>query len=159
VTRVRAASTRWWSPRDEVARAARRLDHVGVARVERREREADQAAAVVGAEVGDHGGALDERPADRPGVGVAERDVPAAAGGVARRGQREPQRRQPGVVGLDEQVGQRPGLRGDRRHARLRGQLGARLDGGEAEDHRRTGQEALDAVDRVVGGPIANWSR
>jgi hypothetical protein len=107
VTRVRAASTSGGSPRDEVARAARRLDHVGVARVERGNAKRIRPPPSSARKSGTTAGALDERPADRPGVGVAERDVPAAAGGVARRGQREPQRRQPGVVGLDEQVGQR----------------------------------------------------
>ena len=58
-----------WSPRStRVAQALERVVHVHEARVERRHAEPDR---VRPAEVGDHLRALDQRPADRPGLVVA----------------------------------------------------------------------------------------
>ena len=74
------------SPRStSAAQAVERVPDVDEARVERRDAEPDRVRA---AEVGDDVGALDQRAADRPGLGVAQRDVRAAARGVARRAER-----------------------------------------------------------------------
>ena len=82
VTRPGAASMRLCSPRlDEAAQAVERVPDVGVAGVERGDAEADGVRA---AEVGDDVRALDQRAADRPRVGVLDRDVGAADLRVAR---------------------------------------------------------------------------
>src|SRR3954451_24004234 len=82
----------------QVARASERGLDVGEARVERREAEADNVRL---AEVGPHAGPLEERLTALPALRVCDGDVPAAAGGVARRDQAESERREPRVVQLD----------------------------------------------------------
>ena len=57
---------------DQPPQAVERVPHVGVARIERRDAEPDRVGP---AEVGDHRRALDQRAADRPRLGVADRDV------------------------------------------------------------------------------------
>ena len=92
---------------DEAAQAVERVPDVDEARVERRDAEPDR---VRPAEVGDHVRALDQRAADRPRLGVAERDVRAAARGVARRAELEAERRQPLVVQRHDQLALRDRL-------------------------------------------------
>src|SRR4051794_41191836 len=99
----------------QVARPIEGSLDVGEARVEGREAEADDVGL---AEIGPYAGSLDERLADLPALLVGDRDVPAAAGRIARRDQREAERRQPRVVQLDRVGRQRPRLRRDPLDAR-----------------------------------------
>ena len=148
VTRPGRGSTVSCSPRATRSRSrVDRLPHVGVAGVERRDAEPDGIRA---AEVGDDAGAVDQRARDLPGLRVAQRDVGAARGGVARRAEREAERREPGVVQGDDQLGQRDRLAVQRGDAGLGGEARALLHGGEAEDRRRAGEEAADRRLRVV---------
>src|SRR4051812_46461393 len=97
-------------------RAVQRGVDVGEAAVERCEAETDDVRL---AEVGPDAGPLDQRRADLPALRVGDRDVAAAAGGVAWRDQREAQRSEPRVVALDGESGQRPRLGRDPLDARL----------------------------------------
>ena len=121
------------------AGAVEGVEDVDEAGVERREAEAHHVGR---AEVWQHPGALDQRAADPPALGVGERDVPAAAGGVARRVEAKAERREPRVVQLDRERGQRPGLVGDPGDARLGDQLERGLHGHQPRDVGRSGQEA-----------------
>ena len=81
---------------------------------------------------------------------MPERDVPAAPLGLARRAELEPERREPGVMEVDDERGQRDALLAEAVDAGLGDQPGALLHGREPEDRRRPGEEAADSVDRVV---------
>ena len=64
----------------------RRVEHVDVADIERRETEAQQ---IRGAEIADHA-ASDQRLHDRVALAVGERDLAAPVRGLAWRGELEP---------------------------------------------------------------------
>ena len=80
---------------DQVPQARHRVVDVDRARVERRDAEAHR---VRHAEVRDDVGSLDQRPADRPGLGVVEGDVRPATGSVPRRADLKAQRGEPLIV-------------------------------------------------------------
>ena len=99
------ASTSRWSPRSTSARRRSSASCTSTKRVySGGEAEPDRVRA---AEVRDHLGALDERAADRPGLVVANAHVAAAPRRVARAAELEAERREPGVVQLDEVGGER----------------------------------------------------
>ena len=109
VTRFIAASSSACSPDSTMPRSrVDRVPHVDEAGVERREAEADRVGR---AEVGDDVRALDERPADRARRrgGAATTCAPRRCG-VARRAEREAERRQPRVVEVDRELGERAAL-------------------------------------------------
>ena len=135
---------------DDARQPVDRIPDVDEAGVDRREPEADRVGR---AEVGDDVGALDERPADPPRVGMPERHMRAAALGVARRPEREPELRQALVVDVDRQGRELRRLGAHAADARLGQHLRARVDGRQGEDRRRPGQEPPDPLDRPVLGP------
>ena len=111
-----------------------------------------QPEPVRGAEVADHPG-LGERLVELDGPRVMQADVRPAARGIARRGEAETQRGQPGVRELDQVAGEAHSLVPQRPDARLGQQAGALGDGGDPGDVGGAGHEPADAGDRVVGRP------
>ena len=119
-----------------------------MARVQRREAEAH---AVRPAEVGHDVRALDQRAADAPRLGMAQRDVRAAllrgARGVP---SSKPSARAPRRGCRPRAPSASPPWRGSLDPG-LADQLGADVDRGEAEDRRRAGEEAAHAGVGLVG--------
>ena len=115
--------------------------------------------AVRAAEVRDDVGALDQRAADRPRLRVVQGHVRAAPRRVARRAEREAERRQPLVVQADQRARSERSTSRERLDARLGGDPHALLDRGEDEDRRRArrGSGVIPARARS-GRSIANWS-
>ena len=104
--------------------------------------------------------AVDQRLGELPRLGMGEREVRAAAGGVARRGEDDAVRREPRLGQRGHQLGQRAALHGQPLDAGLGDQPRADVDGRHAQHRRRPDAEPLDA--RRPGsytGPISNWSR
>ncbi len=87
---------------DQTAQPIHRVPDVNEARVERRKSKPNDVRL---AEVDDHPGPLDERPADRPGFAMAQGYVRPAFHGLARRGELEAERGEPGVMESDGEVG------------------------------------------------------
>ena len=128
---------------DQPAQAVERVPDVGVARVERRDAEPDRvrargsrgrraARSISATLIGHASGWRERRRASRGRA--ASRGEPSA----------EAERREPGVVERDDQLGQRDRLRADARRCPPRRSARALLDRGEREDRRRAGQEAPD---------------